>query len=140
MKKLLFIISISALLNADIVWHKEIKDSVVQAKANGTPVLVFVYEKTCKYCLLSSKAFLNNKALKSAIDKKNIATVAVEKSNPVLSLYGLATNVYPSYFILSGDGELIAKPLRGYVKPGPLSKYLKNVTKWYKSVIKDNKK
>lgn len=116
-----------------IPWVTHIDTGISIAKKYKLPVVVFVYSETCKYCQQSIKNF-NQKELKSVLSSGDIVPIAIKKGSRQLSEYSLSMSTYPTYFLLSSSGEMVAAPLNGYVRPGELASYLKKFIEWGKKV------
>ena len=128
------IFSSNALFGSDkIPWISNMDVGTSIAKKYKLPMLVFVYSKTCKYCIQSIKNF-KNPDLKSVLSSGEIVPIYLQKDSPQLSNYSLSARTYPTYFLLSSNGEMVAAPLNGYVKPGELAAYLRKFIKWSKKV------
>lgn len=132
----LFLISILliAKIFASNIWFTNAQVAMNTAKKFKVPIIVFVYETGCPYCEKSISGF-KYPPLRDVLSSHEILPVAVNgKDSKNLRLLGISTKVYPSYFLLSERGRLIANPLRGFVEAPELARYLKEITIEYKKV------
>ena len=121
------------LLNASngIPWVRSIDNGIIIATKHKLPILVFVYSETCKYCIQSVKDFQSTD-LNKMLSSKKIVPIAIKKGSKQLSKYNLFVRIFPTYFLLSSDGRMVAPPLRGYVNPNEFAAYLDRFVAWSK--------
>ena len=119
--------------NDRIPWINNISTGIVIAKKYKLPVIVFVYSETCRYCIQSIKNF-EKAELKDVLSSGKIVPISIKKGSKQLLDYSLSVNTYPTYFLLSSNGEMVVAPLNGYVEPIELASYLKKFIEWNKKV------
>ena len=122
----LFLLGIvfSMSLFAQNVWFTNINESINVAKQHHVPIVVFVYRDGCQYCEKSIHGF-STKKLKNTLSNYSILPLAINSREfKKMDRLKLQANLYPSYFLLSENGEIVSKSINGYIEPDKLNEIL----------------
>jgi len=126
------VLFVSLHANQKVHWINNIDTGIKIAQKRNIPILLFIYSNDCRYCLRSAKNFSVGE-LNKVLSSGQIVPISVSKGSSELFKYSFFTNIYPTYYLLTGDGKQVTSPLRGYVQPDDLAIYLKKFIQWYKN-------
>ncbi|MDQ7044106.1 MAG: DUF255 domain-containing protein [Sulfurimonas sp.] len=97
-----------------ILWQKDFKSGIKEAKKENKPVL-FVYSRhTCKYCVVLEKNAFSDKRVIDALNKDFISIISYTDENDYTPRE-LLSSATPTLWFLKPDGHPMFQPLMGAV-------------------------
>ncbi|SFZ97645.1 hypothetical protein MNB_SV-5-609 [hydrothermal vent metagenome] len=127
MKKLFtIVVLLTAILNADIVWQKDIVTAFELAKKENKTVMVFVESENCRWCKKMKKNTLSDEKVIKSVNSFISVKVFRENQEAVKQLPNIQG--VPTVFFMSADKKIIETSI-GYYSVEDFLSYINDVKK-----------
>lgn len=104
----------TSLMADEILWEKDFKSGMQNAKKLNKPVLFVSSRHTCKYCVILEETTFSQKDVIEKLNKEFVSIIAYSDENDYMprELWQPGT---PALWFLSPDGTPMFQPLMGAV-------------------------
>jgi len=120
------VVLLTAILNADIVWQKDIVTAFELAKKENKTVMVFVESENCRWCKKMKKNTLSDEKVIKSVNSFISVKVFRENQEAVKQLPNIQG--VPTVFFMSADKKIIETSI-GYYSVEDFLSYINDVKK-----------
>lgn len=142
MKKILLsLAALTSMVFAEAInWHStEQLEMDFKSKNINKPILYYILDTTCKYCVEQQKDIEKNEEFKTFVNKNYYNVYVYQDKEPIPQ--ELHINITPSIYILNPENKmpLTPEPTEGAVDSATLLDYFTKVSQAYEYYLKTKK-